>query len=124
MPTGSANSQSCLARPLDAPPHVSYGSAMAVQDGRNSLGTERSRIVLRTARDGLAAQAGHDLTIEAARWSGELTVGDDLVPTGLEIRIDMGSLIVREGSGGLKPVTDRDKREIGVSGRTVLAHER
>jgi len=80
--------------------------------------------MLHTYRDGLAAQAGHDLIIEIGRWSGELTVGDDMVPTGLEIRIDMGSLIVREGSGGLKPLTDRDKREIGVSARKVLAADR
>jgi polyisoprenoid-binding protein YceI len=97
---------------------------MAVQAGRHSLGTERSRIVLRTARDGLAAQAGHDLTIEAARWSGELTVGEDLVPTALEARIDMGALIVREGTGGVKPLTDRDKREIAVTARKVLAADR
>lgn len=121
---GKANSQACLAGLLDVPPHVSYRASMAVHAGRHQLGTDRGRIVLRTSRDGLASQAGHDLTIEAARWSGELTVGDDMVPTGLDVRIDMGSLIVREGSGGLKPLTDRDKREIGVSARKVLAADR
>jgi polyisoprenoid-binding protein YceI len=97
---------------------------MAILAGRHELGTDRGRIVLHTFRDGLASQAGHDLTIEATRWSGELTVGADLAPTGLEVRLDMGSLIVRDGSGGLKPLTDRDKREIGVSARKVLAADR
>ncbi len=32
----------------------------------------------------------------------------------------MGSLVVRDGSGGLKPLTDRDKREIAVTARKVL----
>jgi polyisoprenoid-binding protein YceI len=97
---------------------------MAVQAGRHRFGTDRNRIVIRTSRDGLAAQAGHDLTIEAARWSGELTVGDDLAPTALEARIDMGALIVREGTGGLKQLTDRDRREIGATARKLLASDR
>ena len=88
------------------------------------LGTERGRIVLHTFRDGLAAQAGHDLTIEVGRWSGELTVNDDGSPADLEARIDMGSLIVREGTGGIKPLTDRDRREIAVTARKVLAADR
>jgi polyisoprenoid-binding protein YceI len=97
---------------------------MAIHAGRHHLGTERGRIVLTTLRDGLAAQAGHDLTLEPDRWSGELVVGDDLVPTSLEVRIDMGSLVVREGTGGLKPLTDRDRREIAVTARKVLAADR
>jgi polyisoprenoid-binding protein YceI len=77
-----------------------------------------------TLRDGLAAQAGHDLTIEAARWSGELVVGDDLAPVSLEVQVDMGSLVVKEGTGGMKPLTDRDKREIAVTARKVLTADR
>ena len=85
---------------------------------------DRGRIVLHTFRDGLAATAGHDLTIEVGRWSGELTVDDELKPAGLTVQIDMGSLIVREGSGGSKPLTDRDRREIAVTARKVLASDR
>jgi polyisoprenoid-binding protein YceI len=80
--------------------------------------------MLHTYRDGLAAQAGHDLIIEIGRWSGELTVNDDSSPAGLEVRIDMNSLIVREGTGGLKPLTDRDRREIGVTARKTLHADR
>jgi polyisoprenoid-binding protein YceI len=97
---------------------------MPIQAGRHHLGPEHGQIRLRTFRDGLAAQAGHDLIIEISRWSGELAVGDDLAPTSLEVRIDMGSLVVREGTGGLKPLTDRDKREIAVTARKVLAADR
>jgi polyisoprenoid-binding protein YceI len=97
---------------------------MAILAGRHHLGTDRGRIVLTTLRDGLAAQAGHDLTIEAARWSGELVIGDDLAPVSLEVQVDMGSLVVKEGTGGLKPLTDRDRREIAVTARKVLAADR
>jgi polyisoprenoid-binding protein YceI len=97
---------------------------MAVHAGRHLLGTDRGRIILHTSRDGVAAQAGHDLTIEAGRWSGELTLNDDGSPAGLAVRIDMNSLIVREGTGGLKPLTDRDRREIGVTTRKTLGADR
>ena len=40
------------------------------------------------------------------------------------MQIDMGSLIVREGSGGLKPLTDRDRREIAVTARKTLGADR
>lgn len=97
---------------------------MALQAGRHHLGPEHGSILLRTFRDGLAAQAGHDLTIEAARWSGEFAVGDDPAQLSLEVRIDMGALVVRDGSGGIKPLTDRDKREIAVTARKVLGADR
>jgi polyisoprenoid-binding protein YceI len=94
---------------------------MAIQAGRHQFGTDRGRIVLTTFRDGLAAQAGHDLTIEVAVWSGEIEIADDLKPVALQVRIDLSSLVVKEGSGGLKPLTDRDKREIAATSRKVLS---
>jgi len=97
---------------------------MAIQPGRHPLGTDNGRIMLRTSRDGLVAQAGHDLTIEATRWSGELTVDGDGNPQSLTVTVDLGALIVRAGTGGVKPLSDRDKREIGVSARKVLAADR
>jgi polyisoprenoid-binding protein YceI len=93
---------------------------MVVVAGRHQLGPERGRILLRTFRDGLAAQAGHDLTVEATRWSGDLRVNDDLSPASLEVHIDLGALVVRDGTGGVKPLTDRDRREIAVTTRKVL----
>jgi polyisoprenoid-binding protein YceI len=97
---------------------------MAIHSGRHQLGAESGRISLRTFRDGLAAQAGHDLTIDATRWSAELVVGQEGTPESLQATIDMGALVVRSGSGGLKPLTDRDKREIAVTARKVLAADR
>ena len=48
----------------------------------------------------------------------------NLTPVSLEVRVDMGALVVREGSGGIKPLTDRDKREIAVTARKVLSADR
>jgi len=97
---------------------------MAIRAGRHQFGTDKGRITLRTFRDGLVAQAGHDLTIDAARWSGELVVGADLLPISLEVKVDLGALVVRDGTGGIKPLSDRDKREIAVSARKVLSADR
>jgi polyisoprenoid-binding protein YceI len=97
---------------------------MAQHAGRHVLGTDQGRVALLTARDGLAAQAGHDLTIEVSTWSGELTVADDGQPTELSVTLDLNSLVVREGTGGVKPLTDRDRREIAVTTRKVLGVDR
>src|SRR5215472_8161369 len=97
---------------------------MAVLAGRHQLGPDRGRIILRTFRDGLGARAGHDLTIEATRWSGVLGVNEDHSMAGLSVRIDMGARVVRDGTGGVKPLTDRDRREIAVTARKVLASDR
>jgi polyisoprenoid-binding protein YceI len=97
---------------------------MAVHPGRHQLGPDHGRIILRTSRDGLAATAGHDLTIEATRWSGVLTVNEDLSPADLDVHIDLGALVVREGTGGVKPLSDRDRREIAVTTRKTLASDR
>jgi polyisoprenoid-binding protein YceI len=97
---------------------------MTVPAGRHKVGADRDRLVLRTSRDGLAATAGHDLTIEVTRWSGELTVAEGSVPTALEVRIDMTSLAVLSGTGGVKPLSDRDKREIVSTARKTLGADR
>jgi len=97
---------------------------MAILAGRHHLDTDRGRILLTTLRQGLAASAGHDLTIELASWSGELEVGADAAPVSLEARVDLSSLVVREGTGGLKPLSDRDRREIAATARKVLSAQR
>jgi polyisoprenoid-binding protein YceI len=97
---------------------------MVQHAGRHVFGADQGRVALLTARDGLAAQAGHDLTIEISAWSGELTVADDGQPAELSVKLDLNSLVVREGTGGVKPLSDRDRREIAVTSRKVLGVER
>ena len=80
------------------------------------LGPDAGRVVIKTTRAGLAAKAGHDLTIEVTRWSAQVEVPaeDDggLAAATVRADLDLGSLEVREGSGGAMPLTDRDRREI------------
>jgi polyisoprenoid-binding protein YceI len=97
---------------------------MAANGGRHRLGPDSGQLMLRTYRSGLAAQAGHDLTIEITRWSGELDRGDDIAKGRLEVHIEIGSMVVREGSGGVRPLSDRDRREIVGTARKQLAADR
>jgi polyisoprenoid-binding protein YceI len=81
--------------------------------GNFRLGPDNGRVVLKTGRQGIAARAGHDLTIEITRWSAQVDVpGDDITAATVTAEFDLGSLEVREGSGGVKPLTDRDRAEI------------
>ena len=97
---------------------------MAMLPGRHAFSAEQARKILRASRDGLAAQAGHDLMIDVDRWSGGLTVAADGCP-GLEVHADLGSTVAKAGTGGMKPLTaDRDKREIVMTACNVLRIDR
>ncbi|MDQ1033137.1 polyisoprenoid-binding protein YceI [Streptomyces umbrinus] len=86
---------------------------MALTDGTYRLGPSTARLLIRTGRAGLGRRAGHDLTIEAVRWSGEavLVIGDP-DSSSVSVTVETGSLKVREGTGGLKALTDADRAEI------------
>jgi polyisoprenoid-binding protein YceI len=96
---------------------------MAANEGRHRFGPDGGRLALRTYRTGLAAQAGHDLTIEVTRWWADLD-GPDGAPTHLEARIELGSLQIREGTGGVKALTDRDRGQIASTARKQLQTDR
>ena len=46
---------------------------MTASTGNFRLGPDTGRVVIKTSRAGLAAKAGHDLTIEVSRWVGGAT---------------------------------------------------
>ena len=69
-------------------------------------GPDTGSMHVHTYREGVAAKVGHDLIIEVTRW--EATVGEGTI----EMTADPGSLEVREGHRGVKPLTDKDRREI------------
>jgi hypothetical protein len=93
-----------------------YGWPVTVITGNFRLGPDTGRIVLKTSRTGLAAVAGHDLTLEVTSWSAQVEVPDEdaggVTAATITARLDLGSLAVREGTGGAKPLTDSDRRDI------------
>ncbi|WP_225859604.1 YceI family protein [Streptomyces albicerus] len=86
---------------------------MTLTDGTYRFGPSIGRLLIKTGRAGLGRRAGHDLTIEAARWSGEaVVVVGDPDKSWVNVTVETGSLEVREATGGLKPLTDADRAEI------------
>lgn len=102
---------------------------MAVAAGEYEIGPEAGagRLRLRTFREGVAAKAGHDLLIEAAAWEGHVTIPESADPAGraaVSVRVDLGTLEVLEGTGGVKPLTDGDRRQIRETMHKVLQVDR
>ena len=84
------------------------GAVVAIT-GKFRLGPDNGRVILRTSRAGLAALAGHDLTLEVTRWSAEVELPDEeaggVTAATVTAELDLGSLSVPSR-------TDRDRGEI------------
>jgi polyisoprenoid-binding protein YceI len=79
----------------------------------HTFGAHSGTLLIKTGRTGMGAKAGHDLTIEVTRWHGEARV-DPAEPAASHVTVeaDPASLAVREGTGGVKALTDSDRAEI------------
>lgn len=82
---------------------------MAIQAGSYTLGPDNASLHVETGRNGAAAKAGHDLTIDVTSWEATLEVGDS---SSFALSADPTSLHVREGKGGMQALEDDDKADI------------
>lgn len=84
-----------------------------IASGTYELGPSAGALRVRTGRAGAAARVGHDLVLEAGRWQAQLVVdGDDPSRSTLTATVDPASLQVIDGTGGVKPLGDGDRKEI------------
>ena len=98
---------------------------MDITDGSYPVGPRSGRLLIKTARTGLGAKAGHDLTLEVTRWRGTVTVNAaDPAGSAVALEIEVDSIEVREGAGGVKPLTDSDRAEIGKTMREKILQTR
>ena len=105
--------------------------------GDLEIGPSSGHLRLRTYRQGLAAKAGHDLVLEAAEWHGRVHVLSEAdgsasvaaemevefeaeIEVSIEVEVDLRRLEVREGTGGVKPLTERDRADIRKAMRQPL----
>ena len=96
---------------------------MDISDGIYTLGPESGHLLIKTSRTGLGAKAGHDLTIEVTRWQADVTLDSaDAARPSVNVEVDAGSLEVRVGSGGVKPLTDSYRAEIKKTIREKILH--
>jgi polyisoprenoid-binding protein YceI len=103
---------------LDGIRRWAYGSGMALRAGHYRSGPDRGQLIVRTFRQGLAATVGHDLVIEFTDWATEITIEGD--KAGITAQINLATLVVREGVGGVTPLSDRDRRDIAHTARKLL----
>jgi polyisoprenoid-binding protein YceI len=93
-------------------------NSMSIQAGTHQIGPSNGSLKIKTGREGAAAKAGHDLVLEAKTWDGTVEIGDNAAVT---LNVDPSSIEVESGSGGAKPLGDKDKRDIKKSmGEKVL----
>ena len=85
---------------------------MPLRAGRHTAGPETGRLQVRTYREGMAQKAGHDLVIDVGDWQATVETSGDGKISSVQLQADSRSLQVREGIGGVKPLTDKDRREI------------
>lgn len=96
---------------------------MATGDGTYQLGPGSGKLQLKTTRTGLGARAGHDLTIDVTRWHADVIV-DAAHPSAaaVSVEVEADSLEVREGTGGIKPLTDTDRAQIKATIQQKVLH--
>jgi polyisoprenoid-binding protein YceI len=92
--------------------HETYDALVALATGTTTLGPENASLQVKTYREGMAARAGHDLVIDVTRWEGSVAIAPDPESSTIELTADPRSLEVREGLGGVRPLTDKDRTEI------------
>lgn len=87
---------------------------MTIKSGSHSIGPENGKLTVNTYVGGMGSKMGHDLVLEARRWSGTANIdSDNPSASSVEVTVDPRSLEVVKATGGLKGLSDKDKDEIG-----------
>ena len=84
-----------------------------IPSGTYEIGPSQGTLQLHTGREGMAKKVGHDLVIEAQRWTAKVNVdAEDLAGSSATVTVDTRSLEVVSGTGGAKPLSDKDRKDI------------
>jgi len=86
-----------------------------------TIGPHTGWLHLRTGRDGVASRAGHDLLLAVERWSGQVLLDpSDPGSASVQVRVDVGSLQVLKGTGGVAALSADDRAEITKTSLRLL----
>ncbi len=85
---------------------------MPIEAGTHTIGPSNGSLKIKTGREGAAAKMGHDLVLGVGSWEATVEGGDS---PSFSLTADPGSIEVLEGSGGAKPLSDKDKGDIKKS---------
>ena len=85
---------------------------MPIESGTHKIGPSNGSLKIKTGKEGAAAKMGHDLVLGVNSWEATVEGGDS---PSISFTADPGSVEVIEGSGGAKPLSDKDKGDIKKS---------
>ena len=87
---------------------------MAPSSVTYSVGPNNASLTVHTTKAGPGAKLGHNLTFEAKKWSGSITIDEaDRAASIIEVTVAATSLVVIDSFGGMKSLSEADRREIG-----------
>jgi polyisoprenoid-binding protein YceI len=86
---------------------------MAPSSGTYQIGPHDGSLTARTSKAGVGAKLAHNLVLEAKSWSGTITFDADnpAASTG-EVTVQTSSLEIIDHSSGVKPLSDKDRKDI------------
>ncbi|MGI8752782.1 MAG: YceI family protein [Acidimicrobiales bacterium] len=86
---------------------------MAPSSGTYQIGPSDGSLTIRTQKAGVGAKMAHNLVLEAKSWSGTVNFdADDPAASNGEVTVQPASLEVIDFSGGVKPLSDGDRKDI------------
>jgi hypothetical protein len=85
---------------------------MSINPGTYEFGPQNGKLVVKVYREGMAKKAGHDLIIDVNSWKATATIAENPAESTFSATADVGSFTVREGVGGVKPLSEGDKNDI------------
>jgi hypothetical protein len=85
---------------------------MSIEAGTHTIGPSNGSLKVKTSKAGAAAKMGHNLVLGVTSWEATVEGGDS---PSISLTADPGSIEVIEGSGGAKPLSDKDKGDIKKS---------
>lgn len=88
---------------------------MAIAPGTYNLGPSNGKVWVKTGVEGPGAKMAHSLVIEVTNWSATANVAEDPSQSSFSFSADIPSFEIREGKGGVKPLSDNDRAEIKKS---------
>jgi polyisoprenoid-binding protein YceI len=96
---------------------------MTVKSGTHSIGPDNGTLTINTYVGGMGSKMGHDLVLEATRWSGTVDLNaDDPRSSRVEVTVQADSLEVVKATGGVKPLSDKDRRDIAQNQEKTLQY--
>src|SRR5690348_7499009 len=86
-----------------------------------TVGPAHGDLLLRTRAEGPAARMGHDLTFRVRDWEC-VTQLEDGTPVSVALTLHLASLEVLRGDGGMKPLTEGDKKKVLAGASKTLGN--